>query len=150
MAVGRGFGSGSGMAGGVGGGVYSAKSAAPPPLSMPMQTVQVETSAKPVAQDKKPTGERAVLESKLHPALLKAFDCWKNSGEQCKSVQAGKIQVQIFLDGDPSTVLDQLKAIGFEITSKHSPGKALIGSLPIDKLSALARMPQVRFVSLAG
>lgn len=149
MTVGRGF--GSGMAGGVVGGVYSAKAAAapPPPVSMPLQTAQIETNATRVVPDKKPTGERAVLESKLHPALLKAFDCWKHSGEKCQSVQAGNVQIQIFLDGDPSTALAQLKALGFEIDPKHS-GKALVGSLPVGKLSALARMPQVRFVSLAG
>ncbi len=123
---------GSGFAGSIVGGV---------PIAPPMarQTVQVETSAKPVVREKKPTGERAVLESKLHPALLKAFDCWKNSDAPCKAVQAGKVQIQIFLVGTPAAVLEQLKALGFEIGSKPASGKVLLGTLPLDKLPCFGK-----------
>ena len=117
---------GSRLSGGIGRGIYAAKSAPaapPPPMAMP---ARLDPSANPVTQNKRPTGDRAVLESKLHPALLKAFDCWKKSGESCKSVQAGKVRIEIFMAGTPNGVLDQLKALGFEIApSNHPEGRWL-------------------------
>jgi len=145
VSVSRGF--GSGFSGGIGGGIFRAKSAPPPPPPMATAT-RLDPNANPAAEDKKPAGERAMLEAKLHPALLKAFDCWKKSGESCKSVQSGKVRIEIFLAGAPNGVLDQLKALGFEVGPKYSSVKSLVGSLPVEKLPALARMPQVRFVSL--
>jgi hypothetical protein len=94
-------------------------------------------------------GARAVLESKLHPALLQAFDCWKKSGGQCKSVQGGKVHIQIFFTGPSTNIGDRLKALGFEAAAKGSSSKVLAGSLPIEKLQALAGLAAVNFVSLA-
>ncbi len=148
---------GTGSGGGIGGGVF--RTAAPPPPTSTPQSVMVQAQALAVdaetrtdlpASLKPATGERGMLESKLHPALLKAFDCWKKDGDKCKSVQSGKVRVQIVLKTPASGVLDQLKALGFESQPKLSSGKVLTGNLPIDKLQSLAQMAQVRFISLAS
>ncbi len=151
VTVSGGFGSGAAFSAGLRAPRQVLASPPPPPPAVngpQLQGKQGDGNAVKTPPEKKPTGERAVLESKLHPALLKAFDCWKNGGEPCKSVQDGKVQIQIFLADAPAALIDQLKALGFEISAKPSAGKALLGRLPIDKLPALARMPQVRFVSL--
>jgi Ca-activated chloride channel family protein len=128
-----GSGSGAGVAGGVAGGVYyRSQMQAPPEL--------------PPAEEKL-TGERAVLESKLHPALLEAFDCWKKSGPDCKLAPGGAVEVQVWLTDDSSAVLEQLKALGFTMSQARSREKVFVGHLPADKLADLAKISAVRFVS---
>ncbi|MGB6774572.1 MAG: VIT and VWA domain-containing protein [Terriglobales bacterium] len=155
-AGGVGFGSGSGggvvagAAGGVGGGVYSNQPPAPPPpVSQQMVVTNGEVTAPSVIADEKPTGERALLESKLHPALLEAFDCWKKSGQDCKLVLAkdGSVEVQLWLTDDSSAVLDQLKALGFTTSQARPREKTLVGRLPVEKLADLTKISAVRFVS---
>jgi Ca-activated chloride channel family protein len=149
MQVGRGV--GAGVGGGIAAGSYSTNGVPPgppppPPASTATETVNVEADSVSVADKTKPTGERAVLESKLHPTLLAAFDCWKQSGDNCKMVHDGKIEIQIFLTGTQPEISDQLKALGFEAKA-NSARKVLAGTLPIEKLQALIQITAVRFVS---
>jgi hypothetical protein len=153
ISAGIGFGSGvgagvgPGRGGGVGGGVF-AKNASPTPIVSPQPQVSQDIRDRSKTEPGvKPTGERAVLESKLHPEILKAFDCWKKSGEQCEGVREGKVQIQIFLSGSSSDVIAQLKALGFESTSKTLSAKILVGSLPVEKLPAVIKVAAVQFVS---
>jgi hypothetical protein len=106
-----------------------------------------EVTAPPVMADTKPASERALLESKLHPALLEAFDCWKKSGQDCKLVKDGTVEVQLWLTDDSTAVLDQLKALGFTTSQALHGEKALVGRLPAEKLAALAKISAVRFAS---
>jgi hypothetical protein len=55
------------------------------------------------------------------------------------------VQLRIFLKNDSTSVVDQIKALGFEQTSAKS--KILTGSLPIEKLEALAQIADVKFLS---
>ena len=109
MAVGSGFGGGVGAAVGPGSGgggraCFKSKSVStPPPLASPqLQVSQDIRDRSKTEPDTKPTGERAILESKLHPEIMKAFECWKKSGEQCEMLQNGRLHVQIFLSGSPA------------------------------------------------
>jgi Ca-activated chloride channel family protein len=154
QGAGIGSGSGGGFAagtgGGIGGGVYRSQAAPPPPASQ--TTVVAERDAliaTPAAADQKPTSERALLESKLHPGLLEAFDCWTISGQNCKQVQGkdGKLEVQLWLTDDSGAVLAQLKALGFTTSQTRPKEKSLVGNLPAEKLVDLARISAVRFVS---
>ncbi len=86
-----------------------------------------------------------MLESKLQPALLEAFDCWKKSGKDCKLAPSGKVEVQVWLTNNSDAVLEQLKAIGF--TMSQARPKVVIGHLSVEKLSDLAKIRSVRFVS---
>jgi Ca-activated chloride channel homolog len=149
VGSGSGAGIGAGSAGGVVGGVVAHKIPAPPPPpgSQPSMIALDEAPAPPVRPDDKPTGERAVLESKLHPALLEAFDCWKKSGQDCKLVRDGTVEVQLWLTDDSGAVLDEFKALGFATSQARTKEKVLVGHLPVDKLADLAKIRAVRFVS---
>jgi Ca-activated chloride channel family protein len=142
MAVGSGY--GLGRSASSQGAVY----APPPPPPPPGKALSVVNEPVGVADVKdKPTGERAVLESKLHPELMKAFDCSQKANAPCHGVQEGRVQIQIFLAGSSPDVIAQLKALGFESTSKTASAKILVGSLPVEKLPAIVKMAAVQFVS---
>lgn len=165
------FGKGSGSGGGIGSGVVAAmvpgvasqtvevqagtqhdrlesfaRLASPPP---PVPPAKSRNGSPQVGASNAPSTnpERALLETKLHPALLEAFDCWKKSGQECKLIQAGKVDVQIFLTDESAAVAEQLKALGFEMMQNRPKEKMLIGHLPVEKLGALAKVAQVKFVS---
>jgi len=145
--AGVGAGVGAGSAGGIGGGSYAANAASP---SVSVFSATVKSRGKePPQENPEPalTGERAELESKLHPEIIKAFDCWKKSGEQCQMLQDGKLHVQIFLTGATEDVMAQLKVLGFESVNKNSSIKMLVGNLPVEKLPAIVKIAGVQFVA---
>lgn len=145
--AGVGAGVGAGSAGGIGGGSYAANAASP---SVSVFSATVKSRGKEPPQENPepaPTGERAELESKLHPEIIKAFDCWKKSGEQCQMLQDGKLHVQIFLTGATEDVIAQLKVLGFESVNKNSSIKMLVGNLPVEKLPAIVKIAGVQFVA---
>jgi hypothetical protein len=113
----------------------------PPAVAIPMaenQSTVVET---------KLTSEREVLESKLHPALLAAFDCATKAQQECNLINAGKVEVEVFLTQESQNVLDQLRKLGFEPTEGHTEKRVLKGRLPVEKLQSLAQIAEVKFVS---
>jgi len=145
---GYGAGVGSGAASGVAGGALQSPSTIPVPPPATQAMTVTETDGPPsIIPDQKPTGERAVLESKLHPALLAALDCWKKSGTDCKLAPSGKVEVQVWLTSNSAAVLEQLRAIG--LTVSEARPKEVIGHLPLEKLADLAKISAVRFVSRA-
>jgi Ca-activated chloride channel homolog len=97
--------------------------------------------------DAKPPVERALLESKLSPAVLAQFDCWKKQSSDCKQGPDGTIEVQLFLIEDPSALVEKLKAIGLEVSQVRSKEKLVIGRLPLDKLTDLAKLQTLKFVT---
>jgi Ca-activated chloride channel family protein len=119
----------------------------PPPPPPRSQITEAERSDKAGDLKTTPSPERTLLESKLHRELLAALDCRKKSGTDCQLPQPGKVNVQIFLAEASTTVVDQIKALGFEVTQTRP--KTLIGHLPVEKLEALAKIAQVRFVAPA-
>jgi hypothetical protein len=138
-------GPGAGAAGGVGGGMYNGQlqtpTTIPPAPAMTFNGGPKETALA------EPTGERARLEAKLHPALLKAFDCWKKSGTDCKLANGGAVEVQVWLTDNSSAVLEQLKNLGFVTSQTRPKEKVVIGHLPAEKLAELAKIGAVKFVS---
>ena len=147
VGSGSGAGVGPGVGGGVGGGIYRVgpPSPAPPPPGVSSPTaVMVEDAPAP---EEKFTGARAVLASKLSPALLEAYDCWKKSGADCKSAKDGQVEVRLFLATDSAAVREQLKAVGFVI-SQESSKAGVNGRVPIERLEELAKLDAVRFVAV--
>jgi hypothetical protein len=143
----QGVGGGVGSGAGGGGGTYATKIAvapASPPLSIPGV---MEPAIALSTRDQKPTGEQAVLEAKLHPALVEAFECWKNSKQNCKLVKDGVVELQVWLTDDSQEVLDRLKALGFTISEVRPKEKVVVGRLPAERLAELAKMSPVRFAS---
>lgn len=144
---GSGYGTGSGSAGGIGGGVYRKMAPPPPPPASIPSAMARETDGPPTASDSHPTGERALLESKLQPALLETLDCWKKSASQCKLTQDGALEIEVWLTDNSATVLEQLKALGFVAAQSRPKEKMVFGRLPADKLLELVQLAAVRFVS---
>jgi len=145
--AGVGAGVGAGSAGGMGGGSYAAN-AASPSVTLFSGAVKFRDKESPEENpEPAPSGERAELDSKLHPEIIKAFDCWKKSGEQCQMLQDGKLHVQIFLTGATEDAIAQLKALGFESANKNSSTKMLVGNLPVEKLPAIVKIVGVQFVA---
>jgi len=125
--------------------VFSAHKATPPPPSPPPADAP-SSPTKP--EQPKLTPERKALESKLHASLLEAFECAAKQQQECKLVHDGKVEVQIWLTENSASVLDELRKAGFEPGAGESPGRTLVGKLPVEKLQALAQMSEVKFVSL--
>jgi hypothetical protein len=97
--------------------------------------------------DIKPTGERALLESKLSPAVLDRFDCWNKQSSDCKPAPDGVIDVQLFLTEYSAALIDQLKSLGLQISQTREKERLVIARVPLDKLTDLAKLQQIKFIS---
>jgi Ca-activated chloride channel family protein len=126
---------------------------------MPMASRAMASPPPPVARDsaarhdkvkegKQQAGNRKALESKLHPALLEVWDCWQKTPNKCEFVQAGKVKIQIWLTTDSQTVLDRLKALGFELIVHRSGEKTVVGKLAVAQLQALSNLAEVKMAGL--
>jgi Ca-activated chloride channel family protein len=144
---GSGTGVGAGSAGGVMGNVIAAPRVSQSVQPMPPPAVGAVGTKDSSRSETKLSPERKALESKLHPALLAAFDCAAKAQQECKLVDAGKVEVQVFLTQESASVLDQLRKLGFEPAEGHSAAKMIKGRLPVEKLQELAQIAEVRFVS---
>jgi Ca-activated chloride channel family protein len=116
-----------------------------PPPPPPAAPTDVDGGAPSV--EVKPTGERALLESKLHPTVLQDFDCWKQSGQNGKLVTDDTLELQLWLADASDPVIAQLTAVGFVLSQPRSHEKVLVGRLPVAKLADLVKINAVRFVS---
>jgi hypothetical protein len=97
--------------------------------------------------DIEPTGERALLESKLSPAVLERFDCWKKQASDCKLAPDETVDLQLFLTKDSAAVIEQLKALGLQISQMRKKERLARARVPLDRLTDLAKLPQIKFVS---
>lgn len=150
----------SGSGGGAAGGSFAvaAPSAVhlapppPPPTVAPniVATLKEPSSPGQKSSTPKTSGERALLESKFSPGLLKTFDCWKKEGTECKQLKDDKLNIQLFLSGDSATTLELLKGMGFVVSDQRQKQKSIRGYLPAGKLADLARLESVRFVTLVN
>jgi hypothetical protein len=140
--------SGGSIAGFAGGAMKSAPLPAPPRVTN-AETAQLDASVSEDKDERQPGSGRSLLESKLHPTLLAAFDCWKKSGTNCKTAPDGKATVVIFLTTSSPQVMQQLTTLGVEVTEQRSADNSVVGKLALDKLESLAKLPQVRFVTLS-
>ncbi|HXJ85314.1 MAG TPA: VIT and VWA domain-containing protein [Candidatus Binatia bacterium] len=151
IASGTGGGIGSGSGGGTGPGVALSQSPSPTKGPAHGKTPAFDRldNYLPGTQspDAKPATDRALLESKLSPAVLDTFDCWSKRSSACKIAPDGTIEVQLFLAADSPAVLDQLKSLGLLLSQARTKDKVITGRLPVDKLLALAGMESVKFIA---
>jgi hypothetical protein len=158
VAVGTGSGGGyapRAVAGNIGGPASMGRPAPPPPPPGVGSTSVVSRGAAPPhtadpyhIPDQKLSPERATLESKLSPALMAVFDCWKKQGLECKSLKEGSVEIQLFFTDDSSGAIDQVKALGFTVSEERPKQDAIVGRMAAEKLAELAQMKSVRFVAL--
>ena len=97
--------------------------------------------------DIKSTADRALLESKLSPAVLERFDCWKKQASDCKLAPDGTGDLQLFLNENSAALIEQLKAIGLQISQIRKQERLVIARVPLDKLTDLAKLQQIKFIS---
>jgi Ca-activated chloride channel family protein len=115
------------------------------PMAKANESVDIKAANAPAPRK----DERRELESKLHPGLLAVYECWVRSPAKCASVNQGRIGIQVWLSESSPSVMKELKALGFVVTSGKS-GAQVRGTLPIEKLQSLAEMKQVKLVALEG
>lgn len=146
--------SGGGFGGGVGSGVggsampsmvVAPSIAAPPPPPPTTEAVGLHDSSN---HGSRILPKRKVLESKLQPALLAAFDCAKQQRHDCTLVHNGRVEIEVWTNKHSVTLLNEMKKMGFEAGAEHSGGKVLVGQLPVEKLQELAQLTEVQFVSV--
>jgi hypothetical protein len=78
--------------------------------------------------------------------VLKRFDCWKKQASDCKFAQDGTINVQLFLTEDSAALIDQLKSLGLQISQIRKKESLVIARVPLDKLTDLAQLQEIKFV----
>jgi Ca-activated chloride channel family protein len=140
-AAGIASGSGGGIAPSIGGPIP----APPPPTATVTTKLQMQPEPSPMLNA--PPNDRALLESKLSPAVLERFDCWKKQASECKLAPDGTADVQLFLSENSAAVIDQLKALGLQISQIRKKERLVIARVPIDKLTDVANLRQIKFVS---
>ena len=119
---------------------------APPP--MPRLHADYSYDEKADAAPKTP--QRHLLESKLQPAVLAALDCFRKGSTKpsCENVHEGKVVIEILLAEWSPAARVQLQSLGFEVKNDHANAHKLIGSLAVNKLDDLVRLPFVQFIAL--
>ena len=102
-----------------------------------LQNVQVET---------KP--------NKYHSLIRALTERVKNAkppaAEESKFVRDGKADVIVRLNELKPEVLGALKQLGFEVLTEMSSANAVVGRISVEKLSALAELDAVTFISPQG
>jgi TonB family protein len=103
-------------------------------------------------------GEQAaqsrLLDSKLHPQLVAAYDCWQTQADKSRAARACKLDnerllVKVVISGDVPTALRQLQAIGFEHHPAEQRRDQYLGRIAVERLAALAAVQQVQFAAPA-
>jgi Ca-activated chloride channel family protein len=95
------------------------------------------------------------IETKLHPRLVAAYDCWQAQADKANAPKAcnlegDKLAVMVVLAGDLNAGLSRLKAIGFKPAPGVTRGKRLVGHISVGQLAALAEISAVQFVAPAA
>ncbi len=150
--VGAGSGSGVGPGRGTGGSAPPAPNAPKPsPPSQP-SVLKMETSA--ADKDDRPSPEdqkRQQLYSKLHPSIVRVIERLRTNSapasDESKFVRNGKAEIQVMLADKSKETIAALRKLGFEIVLDPKSANMLIGRVAIDKLSALAEIKAVRYIS---
>lgn len=118
--------------------------AAPPPPPPTTKALDARDSSN---HGSRSVSKGKVLESKLQPALLAAFDCAKQRRHDCKLVHNGLVEIEVWTNKHSMTLLNEMKNMGFEAGAEQFGGKVLVGKLPVEKLQELAQLAEVQFVS---
>jgi TonB family protein len=95
---------------------------------------------------------RQRLRAKLHPAVIAVIERLKNkdakpAAEELKFTRDGKAEIQVWLADKSAETVEQLKKLGFETILSPQSSKLIIGRLPVEKLTALAELPAVKYIA---
>jgi Ca-activated chloride channel family protein len=116
-----------------------------------MSRVAVQTeSIRPFKVESDSGATRAPV--KLDPSLAEMVKRVKDSGmltaRDALYIRDGKVAVQVWLADAPAAVIQQLKALGFEVIVQPKTAKLIIGRIALDKIEALSKLACVRYVTV--
>lgn len=160
IGTGTGGGVGTGRGSGVGpGSGYNTGGSAPPapnapkpsppsqPSVMRMETSAADKDDRPSPEDQK----RQQLYSKLHPSIVRVIERLRTNSapasDESKFVRNGKAEIQVMLADKSKETIAALRSLGFEIVLDPKSANMLIGRVAIDRLSAMAEIKAVRYIS---
>ncbi len=121
------------------------------PAPQPSIAYEITESERDSSEGKEP--KRAALEGKVHPWILAVIDRLQSrqpvpGADEANFIRDGKADLQIFLTDKSEATMAQLRALGIEVVLDPKSARLVIGRLPIDKLSALAELPSVRYIGI--
>jgi hypothetical protein len=122
----------------------------PAPVRAMSQTVAVASDSPRLEVSPKKAPARK-LDTKLHPSLVAAYDCWQKQAGKSRSAAACKlkdnyVRVKIVVSAEPG-IEQQLEKLGFESLSTDSRTNQFTGRIAIEKLAELAELSAVQFVT---
>ena len=89
--------------------------------------------------------------NKYHTSIRGLVERLKNNqaagADEAKFVQNGKASVIVRVNELKPEVVAQLKSLGFEVLTEMASARAVVGQIPVEKLSALAELEAVTFIS---
>ena len=112
--------------------------------SAPMMADQLEEEDRPT-EFKKP---RAKLDATLLAMVEKHEKGEILSAEESARIQDGKVMIQVWLTDTKAETLSQLKKLGFHLIMESKSGHLLIGTLSLERLKELAKLANVRYITL--
>ncbi len=90
--------------------------------------------------------------SKLDFTLLTMVDKEKKgkdfSPDELSKLQDGQVLVQVWLADKKEETMSQLKDLGFKSVAQPKSGHLVIGYIPVEQLESLAKLSNVRYVTL--
>ena len=90
-----------------------------------------------------PEERRAALEqAKLSPALMSKLAAFRKA----KGTKPEAVEVQVWVSGLPWDGLNKLKSLGFTLAATLTPHRLLLGTVALDKLDAMLKLPFVQRV----
>jgi hypothetical protein len=122
----------------------------PAPVRAMSQTVAIASdSPRREASPKKAPARK--LDTKLHPSLVAAYDCWQKQADKSRAAAACKlkdnyVRVKIVVSAEPG-IEQQLTKLGFESLSADPRSNQYTGRIAIEKLAELAELSAVQFVT---
>jgi Ca-activated chloride channel homolog len=95
---------------------------------------------------------KQILRAKLHPAVAAVIERLnrkdaKPGANEAKFTADGKAAIQVWLTEKTAETVEQLQKLGLAVVSNPQSSRLIIGRLPIEKLSALAELPAVKYIA---
>jgi Ca-activated chloride channel family protein len=123
--------------------------AAPKPVAQPTSTVATEEKdVDEVSVDAPPPPPHI---AKLDPALVAVVERVKKHAaagpDEGAFVADGKAELQVWLTDTSEATIEKLRKLGFEVVLAPKSAKMVVGRISVDKLEALAKLAEVRYVT---
>jgi Ca-activated chloride channel family protein len=123
--------------------------AAPKPVAQPASTVATEEKdVDEVSVDAPPPPPHI---AKLDPALVAVVERVKKHAaagpDEGAFVADGKAELQVWLTDTSEATIEKLRKLGFEVVLAPKSAKMVVGRISVDKLEALAKLAEVRYVT---